>query len=746
MQGQTTSSNNNRIPFAYRVTLNGLRPLSTFRYTNAMVIASDAATSGGAGNAIYVTPSGFVRSEGSSLSTAGLHAEFTTDGSGSFTGWFITEPTANATRFAPGTDVFPRITLNNGLGGTAAAVRLTTANSVRVLGLGATTAEGTALRGESGATAKNFVFVYNNIEGTGRPLSGSFVEADETANTTANNYSSFYSTSVNGVAGAYGLIIPNSLATGVRRVETRELATGDLGGCASTDADGVWPSGSNTVNPNSGIAAKVLTNADAPLSPSPEVCNNLIDDDCDGLVDEACPGNFANDAPGGAPNILYSVNMNYPNCYPITGDNTLANNSAESGAFEGPDSWYRFVAQSTGVSITMTSATMDDAIALYSRNGLVYTLIASENAASGLGDFERLNFNGLTVGQTYYVSAGASSGTGGSFSICIQHLMPSGCAIAEPVTGFSLCDTYKARYRGAASQGVSYSFTFTGIGGGASGVTTVSGTNGVITLSNSTLALRWGGEYNAQVDVRYNLLDGTATTEPIDVLGSSSSANCSNITMRAHPAIEVRSSQRCPATLLRTNYLVGDRVVATTPVCGVLNYTYEFTQVTSCADGTVVSVVPSTFSTVAATPYLQLGVLPNLSAAGAWDVRIRPNFAYGAGTFGPTQRINVNGTSASSMMNDETVNEMEAANNSTMELYPNPVNGSLAWLNFTGLVNEKVQVRLLDLTGRELMSNQYAVEGALQTELRIDYISNGIYIVELIDGTSKLEQRLVVQH
>ena len=256
----------------------------------------------------------------------------------------------------------------------------------------------------------------------------------------------------------------------------------------------------------------------------------------------------------------------------------------------------------------------------------------------------------------------------------------------------------------------------------------------------------WGGEYNTRVDVRYNLLDGAGTVEPIDVLGSTSSANCSDVTVRAHPAIEVRSSQRCPATLLRTNYLVGDRVVATTPVCGVLNYTYEFTQVTSCADGTVVSVVPSTFSTVAATPYLQLGVFPNLSAAGAWDVRIRPNFAYGAGTFGPTQRINVNGTSASSMMNDETVNEMEAANNSTMELYPNPVSGSLAWLNFTGLVNEKVQVRLLDLTGRELISNQYTVESALQTEMRIDHISNGIYIVELIDGTSKLEQRLVVQH
>jgi len=746
IQGQTTSSNNNRIPFAYRVTLSGLRPLSTFRYINAVVIAADAATSNGAGNAIYVTPAGFVRSEGTSLTTAGSYAELTTDINGSFTGWFITEPTANATRFAPGTDVFPRITLNNGLGGTAAAVRLTASNSVRVLGLGSAGTEGTALRGESGAQPKNFVFVYNNIEGTGRPLSGTFVEADETANTSANNYSSFYSTSVNGVAGAYGMVVPNALTAGVRRVEVRELSTGDLGGCASTDADGIWPSGVNTVNPNTGIAAKVFTNSDAPLSPSPEVCDNYIDDDCDGLVDEACPGNFSNDAPGGAPNIQYSVNMNYPNCYPISGNNTLANNSTESGAFDGPDSWYRFVAQSTGVSITMTSATMDDAIALYSRNGLVYTLMASENAASGTGDFERLNFNGLTVGQTYYVSAGAASGIGGTFSICIQHLMPSGCANAEPAGGFSLCDSYKARYRGAPSQGVTYSFTFTGIGGGASATTSISGTNGLITLSNSTLALQWGGEYNAQVDVRYSLLDGAGAAEPIDVLGSTSSINCSNVTMRAHPAVEVRSTQRCPATLLRSNYLIGDRVSATSPICGTINYTFEFTQVIGCGDGTVVSVLPSTFNTAAATPYLQLGVLPNLTAPGAWDVRIRPNFSYGPGTFGPTQRINVNGTSSSAMLDEEVAQEVRALNTASAELYPNPATGTMVWLNYSGLVNEKVQVRVLDLTGRELMSSQYNVNGLLQTDLRIDHISNGIYIVELMDGLNKREQRLVVQH
>jgi hypothetical protein len=240
-------------------------------------------------------------------------------------------------------------------------------------------------------------------------------------------------------------------------------------------------------------------------------------------------------------------------------------------------------------------------------------------------------------------------------------------------------------------------------------------------------------------------LDGTGTAEPIDILGSTAAANCSNITMRAHPAVEVRSTQRCPATLLRTNYLVGDRVVATTPVCGALSFTYEFTQVTSCGDGTVVSVVPSTFSTAAATPYLQLGVLPNLSSVGAWDVRIRPNFAYGAGSFGPTQRINVNGTSASSMMNDEAANELEAMSSVSFELYPNPSTGSWVGLSVSGIESDKVQVRLLDLTGRELISSQYVVEGTLQTNLNVDQLSNGIYIVELMDGATKREQRLVIQ-
>lgn len=490
--------------------------------------------------------------------------------------------------------------------------------------------------------------------------------------------------------------------------------------------------------------------ADAAINPvANEVCDDFVDNDCEGGIDENCSSLLGNDSPTYAVNLQYSVNANYPNCFPIIGDFTGATDSPQSAAYTGVDEWYKFIAQSTAVSITLNSSTQDDFIALYEKVGSNYVLIATENVASLIGDFERLNQGGLTPGNLYYVSVGAaSSSVGGAYSLCIQHLMTSGCAVAEPVSGFSLCDTYKARYRGAPSQGVTYSFGFAGIGGGATSNTAITGTNGVIVLSNPTLALRYGGEYNVQVNVRYNLLNSLGTAEPIDVVGSIASINCSNVTISAHPAVQVRSTQRCPSTLLRSNFLVGDRASATSAICGVLNYTYEFTQVASCIVGTVISVSPSTFTTTASTPYLQLGVLPNLSAAGAWDVRIRPNFAYGAGLFGPTQRINVNGTSAAMQLDEEAVQERSSMDTPMLvsNIYPNPSDGSAVQLDYSALKNSSVAVRVMDAMGRVIQTSNYAVDGSLNTVLVFaNPLASGMYFVELNDGGLVIQDRLIVE-
>jgi hypothetical protein len=192
---------------------------------------------------------------------------------------------------------------------------------------------------------------------------------------------------------------------------------------------------------------------------------------------------------------------------------------------------------------------------------------------------------------------------------------------------------------------------------------------------------------------------------------------------------------------------VGNAVAGDPKACGVQNYTYEFTQVVSCADGTTVSVLPSLYNTVGTTPYLQLGVLPNLGNTGAWNVRIRPNFSYGDGTFGPVQRIQVAGTTASGELEYELVDmEKEMQTESFASIYPNPNNGDFVHVNLSNLERGQLQLRVLDAAGRTLTTRVYAVEGSLNTTLTFDdKLSAGVYMIETLNAGRVQTQRLVVQ-
>ncbi|MDO7876236.1 T9SS type A sorting domain-containing protein [Hymenobacter sp. ASUV-10] len=259
----STSTHNARLPYVWRATVSGLLPTTTYKYYTAVHAATDAATYGGVGVPLEVkAPGAFVRASGPSLSSS--TATFATDASGSYTGWFAVEPTADS-RFADGSTVYPLIVLNAGDGSDVAAQFLPTTSAVTAMQLGTGSSQATAVRGTSFAAPANFIFTYNDVNGMSRPLAGTWVEEDGIVNTTANNYAAFYSNDVNGVAGAWGLLTPNTNANGIRRVEQRALADGSLVGCPATDADGVWPSTTSTVNPNSGTTARVLTTGDVPF-------------------------------------------------------------------------------------------------------------------------------------------------------------------------------------------------------------------------------------------------------------------------------------------------------------------------------------------------------------------------------------------------------------------------------------------------------------------------------------------------
>ncbi|MBX7052914.1 MAG: T9SS type A sorting domain-containing protein [Flavobacteriales bacterium] len=456
-----------------------------------------------------------------------------------------------------------------------------------------------------------------------------------------------------------------------------------------------------------------------------------------------------NDSPYSAATVYYSSNVAFPNCYAISGTTATAGDSPQSTTFSGNDVWYKFTAQSSAVSITLSSTTADDVIELYAKTGTQFTLMpgGTENASSGSNDFERLNYSGLTPGTTYYISVGSANGaTSGAFTLCIQHLMPSGCAYSIPAGGFPLCGSYKAIYRGATAQGVSYNFSFTGVGGGASGTTSLNGTNGLITLSHPSLALRYGGIYDVAVHVNYALQNSAGTTEVITVNGTSTSTNCSSVTMASQPAIEVKLSQRCPAVLLRSHYLIGTPSGGSGNACGATSYTYEFTPIDGCG-GSATGMLTE-YTTSLASPYLALGVLPSLGSQGAWRVRIRPNFAYGLGSYGPPQDILVNGTANSATLENQGLEQAEKSlwNNSLSAVYPNPCHGDLININLSDINEDVVDVRIVNQLGQVVYQNRFSVDGSLNTMIVFsETLSSGLYFAEFNHGTHSEREAFVVQ-
>jgi Secretion system C-terminal sorting domain len=464
------------------------------------------------------------------------------------------------------------------------------------------------------------------------------------------------------------------------------------------------------------------------------------------------PASPSADSPAGASLVSYSSNTVYPGCTFYT--STLANstNSAESTVGTGADVWRRFVAQSTAVRIHMNSTTMDDIIELYSYNGSAYTLLSSENLSASAGDFEILNYAGLTPGTTYYVSFGTANGVTGSFTSCIQHLMPSGCNYTEPAGGFDLCSNFKATYRGTTPE-VTYTVAFNGVGGTAVGQAPATNNGShVFPFSTPALGLRYGGQYDVNVTVNYNVPNGQGTPELIQVV-SSAVGYCNDLDIIAAPLVEVSSTQRCPAVLTRGTALRALGVSGATSYCGAVNYTFEFTAIVNgtaaCNDGTV-NGLPTTYTTVSNSPFISLNVLPSGVATGSWDVRVRANFAYGSSDWGPSRRIRVSGVAGGSMLIEEesaSINERSMSANPVASIYPNPSNGAMLAVNFTDLTGEMVQLRIMDATGREVFRSGYSVEGSLNRVLTFNQpLAAGLYMVEMTDGSHVVSERMIVKN
>lgn len=266
-------------PFACRLTINGLTSGATYRYYNRFTDGF----SYGEGFFTLVSPSGtFTRVTVPSLGTAGRYGEFTADASGSYTGWFVGEPEPFAFSFSQGTIIYVRIFLNDGAGGTFEDQLVDALNApVTVLGTDPVGNEGTAIRSTPAAdgVAKNFVMLYDNVAGTGRPIAGTFIESDGNANPISDGYADFYENSVDNVGKAWGTFIPNSLPGGIQSIVQYSLSNGVVVGSRQA-ASGTWAKEGggrvSTINPNGGTTNVIVLNGDVVKLGSPAKFNQTI--------------------------------------------------------------------------------------------------------------------------------------------------------------------------------------------------------------------------------------------------------------------------------------------------------------------------------------------------------------------------------------------------------------------------------------------------------------------------------------
>lgn len=244
------SGTSTRLPVIFRARLSGLSASTSFRYYTMASVSSDFgnATSG-AGNPLLMSDTGFLYT--SSPSMTSNYDTFTTNSSGEYTGWFGFVNTGNA-RFTAGNTIYPSITLGTG---TTVSSRYALDSGIRVLAFSTAAGanNGTGIYGTSYADPKDIAGLFDNMAGTGRPLTVVYVESE---NISIPSTVGYYSSFVDGVQGAWGGIIPNSLPSGVQRFSLYSFRSGAWM-YSDTDANGVWPTGISTVNPSGGSSTPI---------------------------------------------------------------------------------------------------------------------------------------------------------------------------------------------------------------------------------------------------------------------------------------------------------------------------------------------------------------------------------------------------------------------------------------------------------------------------------------------------------
>lgn len=378
-------------------------------------------------------------------------------------------------------------------------------------------------------------------------------------------------------------------------------------------------------------------------------------------------------------------------CNAVSGTvvNATVSSEATSSVATGEDVWYRFVANSPGVRVVVSSPAVNVLVELQDAAGNV---LAIENAVASAGN-ELLNYytSGmpLVAGQTYFIAVRNvnSAFSAGDFTICAQRLRATACNSGPGP--YAMCGFFKAVYVGAQS----YNFVFTDTGTGE--VFSYSSTSGLTTAPVGQLIPE--RSYTVSLTANYALTDGAGTAEPVSI----ATPNACVISMAAHQVVELRETDRCSNGAKPLNA----SIAANRWICGAAYYQWRFKQ-TAPLQG--VEYGPA-FSGPPVNRFLNLAQVALLPGA-SYDVQIRPVFSNGAlGNWSAIPRcLQMIGTSSAQFdQSPEYVFGTESE--ADVLVYPNPLSNGEINLIISGMSEGHASVKLHDVSGRLVESHRLVI-------------------------------------
>jgi hypothetical protein len=440
-------------------------------------------------------------------------------------------------------------------------------------------------------------------------------------------------------------------------------------------------------------------------------------------------GPCINDLPG----LAYALSMDaLGTCNGLVGeDMDAATVVAPVATYNSDDNdlWYSFVPMTSGVRLEVNTVDFDAVVEIYDA-GL--TLVDLEDAVFINGG-EVLNIGSLTAGDTYTVRVSPWIATAGPalFDICVQSIPDTRCDYGSGP--YDLCDLFKADWVGADD----YIFTFTG--SDLTDYVYQAGAANTFVVLSGVAGLEWDDTYTVSINSVFMLADGNGIMEAVEVQNDEP---CS-IDVNPQPLAVLRASDN--AVNYGAHYL-GDYIAATPFVCGVIDWTWEFTN----TDG---SQLPITHSRGAANRYMRLSDVSGLVPGATYDAIVKPEFAGGGSTiYGAIDQISIIGP-AGIVAEIESVVVIGAEANradvveATLGMYPNPAS-DIVNINITNIAEgvTTVMVDILDQTGRLVVAEQVSVNGSsMLVNMSVNDLANGMYNVRITMNGTQTVERLIIQ-